>query len=200
MAIDHLWYGIGWLSFGVLHSVLAGAAVKARLQRWTGRFYRLIYNAIATVHIAGVWLLGRHLFGTAPPFDLPRAATLAGDGLAVVGLVVIGVALLGYDRGRFLGTAQVFGPETAEDESLRTDGLHRYVRHPLYSGAFLVLWGQAQNEFGLATALWGSLYLVIGTMFEERRLVRLYGRTYREYRAKVPAFIPWRGRLNLDTA
>ena len=80
------------------------------------------------------------------------------------------------------------------DEGLRIDGLHRYVRHPLYSGLFLMLWGHAQTEFALATAFWGSVYLVIGTLFEERRLIARYGQAYAAYRSRVPAFVPWRGK------
>ena len=52
--------------------------------------------------------------------------------------------------------------------------------------------GQA---LGLATAVWGSAYLVIGTAFEERKLRRLYGQAYEDYRARVPAFVPWKGRV-----
>ncbi len=104
---------------------------------------------------------------------------------------------MGYDRGRFVGTTQLRVPDMVPDEDLRIDGLHRYVRHPLYSGLFLVLWGHAQTEFALATALWGSLYLVIGTGFEERRLIARYGQAYTAYRARVPAYLPWRGRVTV---
>jgi len=58
--------------------------------------------------------------------------------------------------------------------------LHRFVRHPLYSAAFLILWG--------------SVYLVVGSHFEERFLERLYGDAYADYRRRVPAFVPWKGR------
>ena len=40
----------------------------------------------------------------------------------------------------------------------------------------------------------GSLYLVVGAAFEERGLLRLYGADYADYRRRVPAFIPWKGR------
>ena len=89
-----------------------------------------------------------------------------------------------------MGTSQVRRPDEAEDETLRIDGLHRYVRHPLYSGLFLILWGHAQTEFALATAIWASIYLVIGTVFEERRLIERYGEAYRDYRARTPAYVP----------
>ena len=79
-------------------------------------------------------------------------------------------------------------------EPLATGGLNAFVRHPLYSGLFLVLWARVSNDLTLATALWGSLYLVIGSRFEERRLLRVYGEAYARYRAAVPAFVPWKGR------
>ena len=160
-----------------------------------GRWHRLAYNGFAVVHLGAVWWWGRSLLGDAPPLGLPPALGWAGDGLTIAGLVVIAVALLGYDRGRFLGTSQIRHPDDAEDEALRIDGLHRYVRHPLYSGLFLILWGHAQTEFAFATALWASVYLVIGTIYEERRLTDRYGDAYRDYRARTPAYIPWRGRI-----
>lgn len=134
--------------------------------------------------------------GDASPLDIPPHIGIIGDGLAILGLIVICIALLGYDRGRFLGTTQIRAPETAPDEALKLGGLHRYVRHPLYSGLFLVLWGHAQTEFAVATAVWGSIYLVIGAGFEERRLIARYGAAYTDYRRRVPAFVPWRGRVS----
>lgn len=150
------------------------------------------------MHLGIVWWLGRVWLAAAPPLGLPSGFVLIGDIATISGLVVIAVALTGYDRGRFLGTAQLRSPDAAPDEGLKTGGLLRYVRHPLYSGLFLVLWGHAQTEFALATALWGSLYLLIGARYEEQRLIDRYGEAYVAYRARVPAFIPWRGRVMID--
>jgi len=79
-------------------------------------------------------------------------------------------------------------------EPLVTHGVHRYVRHPLYTALFLVLWGRAFDEAALMTALWGSLYLLIGTRYEERKLLRIYGEDYARYMQVVPRFLPLRGR------
>ncbi|MEX2454496.1 MAG: isoprenylcysteine carboxylmethyltransferase family protein [Rhodospirillaceae bacterium] len=192
--MDHVWYGLAWLSFGLGHSVLAARSVKDRLDGLLGRRYRLAYNGWATLHLLAVWLSGRFLYADAPPPGLPGWWGTVGAGLLVAGIAVMVLALREYDRGRLLGLAQIRAPDLPEDETLRVEGLHRYVRHPLYGGLFLALWGQAQTEFGLATAAWASLYLLIGTAFEERRLAALYGEDYLAYRRRVPAFVPWRGR------
>lgn len=160
-----------------------------------GRYYRLTYNGFAVLHLGAILWLGRIWLGGASPLGLSPTIGAIGDAVTVLGVVVIGIALMGYDRGRFLGTTQIKAPETAPDENLKLGGLHRYVRHPLYSGLFLVLWGHAQTEFALATAFWGSFYLIIGAGFEERRLIARYGTAYADYRARVPAFVPWRGRV-----
>ena len=36
------------------------------------------------------------------------------------------------------------------------------------------------------------MYLALGTHFEERKLLALYGNDYRDYRDRVPALIPWK--------
>ena len=195
--LDHLWYALAWAGFGALHSLLAADAVKDRLKPRFGAWYRMAYNLFATVHLAAVLALGWWVLdGTR--FEMPRAAAWAQIAVFVAGAAIFVHALKFYDLARLGGLFQLYqarrGREEPDDEPLRTDGWHRYVRHPLYLGALLILWGGADDPFGLATAVWGSLYLGIGTWFEERKLLRLYGSAYADYRARVPAVLPWRGR------
>ncbi|MCY3828864.1 MAG: hypothetical protein OXF89_06995, partial [Rhodospirillaceae bacterium] len=111
----------------------------------------------------------------------------------------------GRGRGRSAGYGPLAGaaeelPEPPPDtpharlEPLVTHGVHRYVRHPLYTAMFLVFWGRAFDEAALMTAVWGTLYLLIGTRFEERKLMDIYGADYARYSAAVPRFLPLRGR------
>lgn len=198
-AAAHLIYALAWGSFGVGHSLLAGMRAKGMLMPALGAWYRLAYNLFAALHIGAVWLLGNWLLGDALPFPLPGTVRTALTVLSIFGVIVLLVALRGYDLGRLAGTTQIRnhrrGIDEPEDEPLRTDGMHAYVRHPLYAGAYLILWGHAQEPFALATAIWASAYLAIGTWFEERRLLELYGRDYQRYREKVPAVFPWRGKV-----
>ncbi|MBB4286696.1 methyltransferase family protein [Roseospira goensis] len=185
----HALYVALWASFGLGHSVFANRGVKRRLAG-LGRWYRLAYNAIATVHIGLVFGLGLWLLGDAPAFDLPGIVRGAMLGGAVLGVALLLWSSRYYDMARLAGLRQIREPDAPEDEALRLDGPHRFVRHPFYASGLLIVWGLALSPFGLATALWASAYLVIGAAVEERRLLRRYGAAYAAYRRRIPGFIP----------
>jgi methanethiol S-methyltransferase len=191
-------YALAWLSFGFGHSMLASSWAKDRLASALGPHYRLTYNIFAVVHISAIWLVGEFAFTDIASFAAPQLIANIQLAITILGLVILVVALWSYDLGRLLGWTQIrnhrAGIEEPEDEPLNLTGFHAYVRHPVYTGAYLILWGRVQDDLGLATAIWGTVYLAIGTMFEERRLLALYGEAYENYRAKVPAVIPWRGK------
>ena len=186
-------YGLVWLAFGTAHSVLAGQSAKNALQQTLGNRYRLAYNVLAIITFGGAAWLGLTLFSDAPEIAWGGRAKVWLGIVGISGWILLMIAARGYDMRRFLGVSET-AQDASDDEPLRTDGLHRYVRHPLYSAVFLILIGGAWTHFGLATAIFGSLYLIVGTWSEERKLVALYGQDYIDYRKQVPAFIPWRGR------
>lgn len=200
--LDHLAYAALWASFGVVHSVLAAGSVKAWLSPVLGRGYRLAYNLFAVAHIGAVLAIGWLVWAPAArSFSLPDWALAAGLVLQAVGAFVLLLALRQYDLGRFGGLGQLREPAGGADpdrragqevaEPLNTSGLNALVRHPIYLGAHLLLWGGVRDEFSLATAIWASLYLWIGSRYEERRLSALYGAAYDAYRARVPGHLPW---------
>ena len=67
------------------------------------------------------------------------------------------------------------------------------VRHPLYLGLLLVPWGRSTTPFALATAVYATVYILVGIRFEEDKLLRLYGDSYTAYRKHVPKLLPWPG-------
>lgn len=197
---DHLTYGALWLSFGALHSMLARERVRAWLAPLFGAGYRLAYNAFALVHFAAIWAAGRiWLEQGALEIVSHPALGYAMTALLWSGIAVICIALLEYDKSRFLGLAQLQAHRANlaidEDGPLIVSGSHRYCRHPLYLGLLMFFWGGAVDEYALATAIWVSAYLVVGTWFEERSLVARYGEAYIGYQRRVPIILPWRGRV-----
>ncbi len=190
-------YALLWLSFGLVHSLLARTSTKRLLQPLFGRSYRFSYNLFSALHI-GLVIIGGQLVlgGNSVNFELGNGFTFLAAACQVAGGIILLLSLTQYDLGRFSGVTQLFrdNGSGSDEEPLHITGIHRYVRHPLYLGAYLYLLGGAVSGFGLQTALWGCLYLWIGTWFEERSLVNQFGSAYVEYKAKVPAIIPFKGR------
>lgn len=191
-------YGLAWVAFGCLHSGLAGQSAKDSLQPLLGAGYRLTYNLFAVVTAVLVLWAGRALFAEVPDFDISRQTKLLLTVLSVTGWMFLFLGITRYDLGKFAGTESLrrakndLPPE--DEQALITTGIHGYVRHPLYGAAILALWGAAWTPFGFWTAVFASAYLLIGAKLEERRLIQRFGSAYAEYRQRVPAFIPWRGR------
>jgi protein-S-isoprenylcysteine O-methyltransferase Ste14 len=115
---------------------------------------------------------------------------LAGQFVAVIMLVV---GVLQTDTLSFIGISQILGRESSP--GLVTNGLYRWMRHPLYTAGLLFLWLTPEmtvNRLVFYTCV--TLYILIGAYFEERKLVREFGKEYEDYRAKTPMlvpFLPW---------
>lgn len=194
--IDHLIYAAAWLAFGLAHSLTAGATRRSGLGRLFGRGHRLAFNLLAIVELGAVLAVGQVVGRDARALVLPLPVTMLQFAMLGAGIVFGAMALQSYRPGPFVGIAQLRGEEEDHAQPLVVGGLHRWVRHPLYSALLLLVWGAARDELWLATAIWASLYLFWGSVIEERRLVTRYGQAYAAYRARVPRFVPapWRER------
>ncbi|MEL6976671.1 MAG: isoprenylcysteine carboxylmethyltransferase family protein [Bacteroidota bacterium] len=73
----------------------------------------------------------------------------------------------------------------------RITAFYKFVRHPLYFGMLLGMWATpTMSMTHLVFAIAISVYVVIGTYFEERDLVRAFGQKYRSYQARIPMLLP----------
>lgn len=69
---------------------------------------------------------------------------------------------------------------------------YKHVRHPLYFGMLLGMWATpVMSVTHLLLAIAITRYVIIGTLFEEKDLVRDFGETYKAYQAKKPMLIPF---------
>ena len=79
------------------------------------------------------------------------------------------------------------------DKGLEENGLHSYVRHPLYSGTLLFIWSLfIMFPFldNLIACIIITLYTLIGITIEERKLLIEYGESYKVYSGRIPMLIP----------
>lgn len=179
--------------YAALHSWLASLSVKRATRRLIGpvadRFYRLAFNILGAVTLLPLlaftaWQPGLVLYRVPPPF---LWLCLAGQAAAVM---MVAVGVLQTDAWHFLGVRQLMEPGVASPR-LEIGGLYRYVRHPLYSAALVFLWLTPLMTTTLFAMYLGfSLYLFIGSLFEERRLIQEFGASYRAYQRQVPRLVP----------
>jgi len=81
----------------------------------------------------------------------------------------------------------------AKGRHLVTEGVYTYVRHPQYSGLFLITLGFLIQWPSIITVImWPILVFAYYrlAMREEKDVEKQFGREYLEYKKRVPAFIP----------
>jgi protein-S-isoprenylcysteine O-methyltransferase Ste14 len=79
-------------------------------------------------------------------------------------------------------------------KKLVVSGLYRFVRNPMYIGAFLILAGevllfQSQDLFAYFLLMFAIINVHV-LAFEEPSLSNLFGETYQHYRTSVRRWIP----------
>lgn len=109
----------------------------------------------------------------------------------LVAVVILGIGILQTGLWSFLGIEQARGINTGEAEKLITTGLYRWVRHPLYSAGLVFIWlmpVMTANLLALNLSL--TLYLIVGALYEEHKLIQVFGDEYVKFRKKTPMLIP----------
>ena len=184
--------------WGVLHSLLAAPRTKQRLRRRFGpnidRGYRLFYNGFAAVTLLPVFAISARVPGLTL-YQIPSPWVFLTAAIQILALLVIAWTVLKTGASNFLGFRQLLSPHGSDSARLQVSGFYRWVRLPLYASGLVFIWlSPVMSTSTLALFLGLTLYIVIGSRFEERQLVAEFGEPYLEYRLKVPALIPRPGR------
>ncbi len=186
---------IAMIVYALLHSWLAGQKMKAAfLKRFGERayhgLYRLFYNVLAVIMILPIFLIvifrpGQVVWSV----DLRLEPLLLI--IQAIGLIGATVSLLQIDLLRFVGISQLAAylrnqPLPLPDEPLQTKGLYALTRHPLYAFSLMVLWPvTTMTSAYLGFCIGATIYFLIGSYYEERRLIQNMGQTYLDYQSRV---------------
>jgi len=187
-----------WLGYFAIHSITASLQLKHAVATHFNSLmpaYRLLFNALAILLLIPLlWLSiqwhGEPLWHWPPPLDWITSI------ISILTVIAFFYSLRYYDMREFTGLRQWCEQSKGveDQENFVIGGFHRYVRHPWYSMAIILLWCREPDPVMLTNSIMITLYFMIGLRLEERKLCQYHGEVYRRYAEKVPALLPrpWR--------
>ncbi|MBU0472998.1 MAG: hypothetical protein KKF62_02415 [Bacteroidetes bacterium] len=200
MFLDALTITSLFLIFAVSHSILASHKFKLEVAKFLGdkiAFYRLFYNLSSILIFFLIYIISPKpdniIYDLQYPFDI----------IIVFSQIFAGIALLWTTKflnmKEFLGISQIFRYKQKDyhiddlDEimELRIEGTFKYSRHPIYlfSSLFLIL-RPTMDLFYLVFLINMLLYFYIGSYYEEKKLLTIFGSDYLDYQNSVPKIFP----------
>lgn len=193
---------IAFTAFGFIHSYLASYGIKRKVAAKIGSymaFYRIAYNIIALIMI---WMIFEYLprpdvelYDLPAPYDfiilIPQLLSLAG----------IIWTFNYFCVKEFIGISQVikfidrrYNPEHLDERlTLKIRGPYRITRHPLYFFTILFLiFRPTMDLFYFIFLVFAIMYFYIGSWYEEKKLIKVFGEEYIRYKEVVPSIIPYK--------
>lgn len=199
--------------FAGIHSLLAARATKRKAAALVGdrrrnALYRPFYNVLAVVTFGALVIYGaklpdRELYRIRSPF----ARVMQFIQLYFLLFLLNGVRQIGFSN--FAGLPNILlwirgsspvpfepeaqGPVLGDDaRRMKTTGPFRFTRHPLNFGMLPILWLMPKMTVNLAVFnTITTLYLIVGSLHEEKRLKESYGRAYKDYQESgINFFVP----------
>lgn len=200
IAFDVLLIIILFSIFAFIHTLLATLEVKRRIVKNIGEkiaFYRLFYNISSLILFSIFYFISPKpdviVYDLHYPFDI---ITFALQVLSLFGLIW---SIRTFNLKEFTGIEQIQRylngtydkTELDEKAKLSIKGAAKIVRHPLYLFFILFLGLRpTMSLFYFVTFLCITAYFYIGSFYEEKRLVEIFGDKYKEYQEKVPRIFP----------
>ena len=200
-----------WVLFGLQHSVLAQGFVKdaaGRLlgQDFTDYGYRFVYFLSQCFVYPAFWYIVSHFESGSVLWTLPAALYPLHFVIKLVGHFLIVATFIAADVNTFVGTKQLWVYFKAKLQRTPVDRIAVFgqnnfvvgfpftlVRHPMYLGIILSLLTTTgiYTEKVVLNLVLLLLYVEVGSYYEEKQLVRLFGDAYRHYQTTTAQYLPF---------
>ena len=187
-----------WVGYCFLHSFLISIRFTNFLTRVLKNyfaFYRLFYVLISLVLL--IWIINIPtqlnyviVITNVPPWSIIRQVLTWGSLL-----MFFWAFFFNYDSLSFFGISQMlnFGKvkQINPSEEIKKNGLLALTRHPMYLALIIFLWCQTFTMADIVVNSILTIYVIIGTILEEKKLILEFGDAYRKYQQEVPMLIPF---------
>ena len=196
--MKYLLIALLWTGYCLLHSFLISIRftdLVTRLLKDYYAFYRIFYVFISLVLLIPLINYTAQLDNNViiiydPPLNIVRYVLISGSLL-----MFFWAFFFNYDSLSFFGIRQAlnFGKirKINPSEEVKRDGLLGIIRHPMYLSLIIYLWCQTFRMSDIVVNIVLTIYIVIATRLEEKKLVLEFGDTYVKYQQEVPMFIPF---------
>jgi len=183
-----------FLAYFILHTLAASLSMK----QWVAGhwpevmpWYRLAFNTLAII-LSIPLLIVMFLFPGEPLWSWQGTGFYLTSALAVMALMGFFYSLRHYDLSEFWGTRQLREGNTSvnDQENFHISPFHRYVRHPWYFFALVLIWTRDVSTVQLLVYSLVTAYFIIGSKIEEQKLIIYHGDVYKKYQQKVAGVIP----------
>lgn len=195
---NHVVIAIVWAAYCTLHSYLISTGFTNLMKRNLKdgyAFYRLFYVMISIILIVPVLrytgkLSSEVIINYDPPWSVIRYILMYGA------LLMFAKAFFfDYDSLSFFGIRQILNlrkkQEATGNDIIKKNGLLGLVRHPMYLALIVYLWSQTFRVSDIVANTVLTIYIFIGTILEEKKLVAEFGDSYVQYQKEVPMLIPF---------
>jgi len=120
-------------------------------------------------------------------------AQLFGTEVAHIVAMVLGYAIV-FSGATLVADGWRRIHQARRDETLMTDGVYARVRHPQYTGLFLIVFGEGIVHWPTIVSVVAFPVIVLAYTYlarkEEEQMLEKFGDEYRAYQRRVPMFIP----------
>jgi protein-S-isoprenylcysteine O-methyltransferase Ste14 len=196
--MEYLFIALLWAGYCALHSYL----ISVRFTNFVIRslknyyaFYRLFYILISLILLIPLINFTSHIdtnviITYTPPLSFIRYVLIYGSLL-----MFFWAFFFNYDSLSFFGIRQIlnFRKENKinPSDAIKRNGLLGIMRHPMYLALIIYLWCQNFRVVDIVVNTVLTIYVIIGTKLEERKLVLEFGDAYIKYQQEVPMLIPF---------
>lgn len=194
MIIESSVLALSWLMYFILHSLLA----SLRFKKWVEErfptfipYYRISYNVIAGVSLLPM-LIMMLVWRGEMIVEWDGVGFFLMNGIALVALMLFYHSTRFYDMPEFLGIKQIrcMEHDTSDKAPMCVSPYHRFVRHPWYTFGLILIWTRDMDQMQLVSSAAMTVYFIVGSLSEEKKLLVYYGEQYSSYQKMVPRLIP----------
>ena len=197
VTIEHLYVVVGWVLWCALHSILISVTVTEYLKKRLGsgfRFHRLCYSIFSLATLLPLMYYSNSIRPD-PFFRWDGYLVVVQCALILTGSYLFVAGARHYSFSELLGIRQIEAGRTeatsSDGDTFAVSGIHSAIRHPWYLAGILIVWAQDLSFFAILNNIVISIYFIIGSFLEERKMMRKSGEKYRDYQRTVSMLVPY---------